>query len=129
MKKSILTILIAFITPTIFSASTPGCTRKNSDGIIRDLLFMHLNNGQLPFAISLLDPETMNLTDLSGNSVTKRLNELKDQYDIGPVLKHLKQLEEKIKHAEEAKKLAELKKQLKENLERNSNHPISDLPD
>jgi hypothetical protein len=120
MKKSIVTIYIALVTPTIFLGSTPGCTRKNSDGIIRDLLFMHIDNGQLPFAMSLLDTETMSLTDLSGNSVTNRLNAMKSKYDIGPILKHLSALEQKKALSEQMEKIAQKK---------DRNHPNADPPD
>lgn len=95
MKRSIITLFSLFITSNILSAFEPGCTRKNSDGIIRELLFMHIENGKLEFAISLLDTETMTLSNRCGTSIIQSLNMLKDKFDISPVLNHLKMLEEK----------------------------------
>lgn len=109
MKRSLIAIFIAFTTTFIFPALVPGCTRKNSEGIIRDLLFMQIENGHMGFAISLLDTETMNLKNLSGASVTAKLTEVQNRYDINPVLTHLQKLSDQAtKLAKEPTKLTQI---------------------
>lgn len=72
----------------------PGCIRSNSDGIIRDLLFMHIERGHLHVVLDLLDFQTMDLKNLSGTTVTEALLSAKNAQgmDIDPILKKLEAL-------------------------------------
>ncbi len=62
MKKSLIICFVFFGSGTM--PMGPGCIRSNSDGIIRDLLFMHIERGHLHVVLDLLDFQTMDLKNL-----------------------------------------------------------------
>lgn len=113
MKTHLYLLNLFWFTPTypaiVSQCNNPGCIRKNSDGLLRDLLFMHLENGQMPLVISLLDTETIELTSISGQSIQNALEMAGERYktNIEPVLQ----------------KIAQLQKEKREQT------PIADLPD
>lgn len=79
--------------------SNPGCIRQNSDEWRRDLLFMHLANGQISLVVSLLDHESMSFNNVSGQSIFQALTDLKKKQkavDINPILKRLEDLNKQI---------------------------------
>lgn len=79
--------------------SNPGCIRQNSDEWRRDLLFMHLANGQISLVVSLLDHESMCFNNVSGQSIFQALTDLKKKQkavDINPILKRLEDLNKQI---------------------------------
>ena len=97
--KTYLYLLSLIVLNTSSSASERignlGCIRQNSDEIRRYMLFMHLENGQMPLVLSMLDSETVEFTSISGQTIEKALNEAKTKHykiDIGPVLQRLEQL-------------------------------------
>lgn len=112
MKLRLLFSVLCLFIYTNKTASeyyNPGCIRKNSDGILRDLIFMQIENGQVGLAITMLDIETADLQSVSGKNIEKALEEAQKKYnvDINPALQHL----------------AKLKKQKAEQ------SPVPDLPD
>ncbi|CAN5205313.1 hypothetical protein BH09DEP1_BH09DEP1_0570 [soil metagenome] len=78
----------------------PGCIRKNSDGIRRDLLFMHLDNGHVDLVISMLDTESIDFTNQSGKSINRAIEEAQDKQkiDINRILQHIEQLKKQKTH-------------------------------
>lgn len=115
MKKSVIAIFALNIAASIPPSMEPGCTRKNSEGIIRDLLFMQIDYGQMDFVITLLNVETMSLKNLSGQTVMEKLEEVRQKkVDINPVLNYLRELSEKKAKMGESN---------------GSSSPIADLPD
>lgn len=113
MKTHLYLISLFCFIPTshamISQCNNPGCIRKNSDGLLRDLLFMHLENGQMALAASLLDTETIELTSISGQSIQSALEIAHKKYktNVEPVLQ----------------KIAQLQK------EKQNSIPVADLPD
>ena len=117
MKKSLIIAFIVNLSTILISMEqkpTPGCIRSNSDGIIQYFLFMHLENREMNSLISLLNVDTMDLKNTSGQNVAEKLEHIKEKVDINPVLEHLKKLSE-----EKAKKAEQIK----------SSPPVADLPD
>lgn len=70
----------------------PGCVRGNSDGIIRDLLFMHIEHGQMGLVVDMLDTETMDLKTQSGQTIDTALDAVKHKFNVKPVFQKLDEL-------------------------------------
>ncbi len=76
------------------SVFNPGCIRQNSDELRRDMIFCAIDAHNFDFLLKLLDPETVDYKNPSGETVIERLDYIAKlaKVDVAPVLAHIQKV-------------------------------------